>query len=118
METPTSADMDVCEGVAGVGEHLPLVNKSSEHAKIHYRLRVIFGPARFLDCIQCGGSAWEWAWQHGQNPRDTASYEPMCKSCHRLYDHTPEWGAAIGRSQIGNTRSAGHVNNFLGRRHG
>jgi hypothetical protein len=83
--------IDICEGVAGVTAYVPLITDSPEYQRVHAEVRKVFGPAIDYDCIQCGDDAHVWAWQHGLNPVDWRSYEPMCRFCHRVYDRTDEW---------------------------
>jgi hypothetical protein len=87
---------EICEGVAGVDIYEPLVNNSHEYYRVHRVIRDTFGPASEWDCIQCEGQAFHWAWQHGENPQDYRSYEPMCVSCHFTYDGNTKNGFKEG----------------------
>ena len=53
----------------------------------HQRLKRHRGSATAHSCIECGGSAVEWAYQHGGDPMDEQGYSPMCRSCHRKLDY-------------------------------
>ena len=52
---------------------------------LHYRVYNARGRADEYVC-RCGLPAKEWASIHDADPYDTASYEPMCLSCHARYD--------------------------------
>lgn len=69
----------------------------------HRRVAEAKGAASQHDCINCGGHAREWAYDHADpdariaspgNPRiagmpyslSVDHYQPMCKSCHKAFD--------------------------------
>jgi hypothetical protein len=62
----------------------------------HSRVRRLRGSAAVQACA-CGASAAEWAYDHtdpaerfcptGAYSTDPARYVPMCRSCHRKFDH-------------------------------
>ncbi len=101
----TTTTMLACEGVAGVELWPPLVTKSHRYRIIHELLKGARGVARNYKCIQCEDPAREWAWQRGEDPNLISSYEPMCRSCHLLYDLTTEWITAIRKSLTGSKRA-------------
>lgn len=62
----------------------------------HRRVRKARGPASDHSCVDCGGTAKEWAYDH-KDPEERAHpqgafslkvehYQPMCVSCHRRFD--------------------------------
>lgn len=57
--------------------------------RVHQRLREARGSASAYQCT-CGRPAEQWAWTHGEDPCSFDSYTPMCRSCHKKYDMTPE----------------------------
>lgn len=65
---------------------------------LHTRLRQVRGRAAAHQCVgECGRRARQWAWLHGEDPRDFRNYVPMCCSCHQRYDRSPDpdiqpWG--------------------------
>jgi hypothetical protein len=68
----------------------------------HSRLRREVGPATAHPCVDCGGQAEEWSYDHEDpdellvQPRrgrpvvrystNIDHYEPRCRSCHRKFD--------------------------------
>jgi hypothetical protein len=69
-----------------------------EYAAVHRRLQVDRGPATEHPCIDCGGAASDWAYQHSDPAErrcpttgllyttDLQHYAPMCRSCHLRLD--------------------------------
>ena len=72
------------------------------YTAVHRRLRTRNGSARNYSCVDCGGRAHHWSYNHqdptpryervGRHPRpvpfspNLACYEPRCASCHRRFD--------------------------------
>lgn len=62
----------------------------------HRRVRKARGPASDYPCVECGGPAKEWAYDHldpdeRHHPHGPFSlkiehYQPMCVRCHRHFD--------------------------------
>lgn len=74
------------------------------YVSAHFRVRRTKGPASGYTCVQCGGKASEWAYDHqdpneqiekGKGPYSTKidHYRPMCGRCHTRMDCDPmrEW---------------------------
>ena len=72
-----------------------------KHAYVtaHDRIRRVRGKASAQDCVNCGGQAHDWAYNHEQpDPQeltneaglvysnDPSYYTPMCRKCHRQFD--------------------------------
>lgn len=77
-----------------------------EYDAVHHRLRTHRGVARELVCVDCGGPAEEWSYDHddpdellhtkiresmfSKTPpkysRDLSHYSPRCVPCHRSFD--------------------------------
>jgi hypothetical protein len=86
----------------------------------HRRLLLSLGPARDRVC-RCGAPAQEWAYQHTggdaeliQHGRayspNSCDYAPMCLSCHRTLDRTPEWTAAsAAKASVGGLANAARL---------
>ncbi len=110
MATATTV---VCEGVADIEIWVPPKKNSADYCRIHRRVKAVRGPAHVYPCIQCGGRARTWAWQHGANPMTIYSYEPMCYSCHNVYDYTEETRAKQSAARRGrpNPHSIGNTHN-------
>ncbi|CQD07188.1 hypothetical protein BN970_01349 [Mycolicibacterium conceptionense] len=64
---------------------------------LHVRIKVDRGRAAEHDCVDCGGQAAEWSYDHtGVDEKvsdtgmaystDTAQYSPRCKPCHGAFD--------------------------------
>lgn len=66
------------------GEYDPNAKATARHERI-LRLR---GKASYYDCIaRCGRQAQEWAQIHGTDGHSPLThYQPMCCSCHQIYD--------------------------------
>ena len=73
-------------------------NYSTDHKRV-VRQR---GPASSYTCIACSEPAADWAFQHKtkHDKEDTASYSPMCRKCHGVYDLDTR-GAAISAAKQG-----------------
>src|SRR5216110_1355081 len=75
-------------------------------------MRAALGPARAHSCVRhqesgTGRQAQEWAQVHGTDGEDPwADYLPLCKSCHRFYDMTPEARANIAAGKLTQYESA------------
>lgn len=64
---------------------------------VHQRLRKLRGSARHYACVDCGGPAAHWSYdhkasderycpEHGPYTTNLDHYEPRCVSCHKRYD--------------------------------
>jgi hypothetical protein len=62
--------------------------KSPEYYKQHRAVYAARGKASDYECSSdnCEREAAEWAQIHDLDPENVASYQPMCRSCHREYD--------------------------------
>lgn len=68
-----------------------------DYARVHDRLREVFGRAADHPCVDCGNQARDWSYDH-QDPNERVSprglvftedlshYAPRCISCHRNFD--------------------------------
>lgn len=65
---------------------------------MHTRLAAMFGKATGYRCVDCGGGAEQWSYDH-LDPDELASesgpystspdhYKPRCIPCHKRFDHT------------------------------
>lgn len=76
-------------------ERMPVVT----YLAAHLRLVSDFGSARTHACVDCGGRAHDWSYDH-RDPNeltcpktgrryslDESRYQPRCRSCHRLFDY-------------------------------
>lgn len=52
----------------------------------HRRVEKIRGKAYEHLCSNCCDMGADWALRHGRDPRDPASYDPLCRRCHTIYD--------------------------------
>jgi CENP-B N-terminal DNA-binding domain len=77
-------------------DYEPLVVDSPEYRYMHRQIPNARGAASEYNCY-CGASADCWAWQHGQNPYDVYSYDPMCWTCHLHYDGVVERNRGEGQ---------------------
>jgi len=69
----------------------------------HKRVYLAKGKASARKCVDCSGPASEWSQIHGTDGESVDDYEARCRRCHRKYDDTPIWRAAISEAMIGNT---------------
>ena len=79
---------------------------------LHTRLISMRGPASLYFCVDCGGVATTWSYDHkdpdekpGRSPysTDLHHYEPRCRSCHWRLDGTvANFGGSLTRSGGGN----------------
>ena len=55
---------------------------------VHTRIRNYRGPAILHKCSNdgCKKQARDWSWIHNTDYRDIYNYNPLCRSCHLLYD--------------------------------
>lgn len=65
-------------------------NSEVNYFAFHARLRKARGSAADQQCVECGLRAAQWAYLHGKDSRSFDSDVPMCRSCHKKYDATPE----------------------------
>lgn len=64
---------------------------STEYHAVHLRIRTARGRAAEYECVRCPRQAQEWARVHTESGLDLwADYVPLCRWCHRKYDHQPE----------------------------
>jgi hypothetical protein len=76
-------------------------NSQVTYYTLHARLRRARGSATARQCVgECGRQARQWAWLHGEDPCDFGNYVPMCYSCHKRYDGSPDdgiqpWGIGL-----------------------
>ena len=73
-----------------LGKPAPKPNDAITYFSFHRRLRKARGSAKDHPCVQCGKPSVHWAQIHDEDPRDFASYVPMCRSCHAKYDIYPD----------------------------
>lgn len=59
--------------------------RSTEYRLIHYWIRKEKGNPG--PCEKCGKEKSEWANVSGKYMRDTSDWIPLCRPCHRKYDH-------------------------------
>lgn len=90
--------------IVGAVTGRPLKGDVPGWAAIHKRLRRIHGPAREHICVDCGGPAAEWSYDHEDANQimansngswfpyslDLNHYTPRCRSCHRRFDKSWE----------------------------
>ena len=89
-----------CTCARHVGDH-------NSYDMLHRRVRETRGKATEHACVRCDAQAREWAQLHTEDGLDIwADYVPMCVSCHRRYDDSPERHAAISRSWTPERRAA------------
>lgn len=75
---------------------------STDYSTLHKRVAVARGPASAHQCALCSDQAREWSQIHGTDGTDPERhYRPLCVSCHRSYDMTPEI-----RTKISQTKAA------------
>jgi hypothetical protein len=79
---------------------------------LHRRVRRLRGKATEHECVRCAEdgiskTAHEWAQVHGEDGKAPwADYVPLCHSCHRRYDFTPETRVALSRAMTPERRAA------------
>ena len=74
---------------------------------LHRRVRETRGNAAEHACARCGKRAREWAQIHGTDGLDIQlDYAPLCVSCHRQYDDSPERRQALSQSWTPERRAA------------
>jgi hypothetical protein len=67
----------------------------------HYRVKFIHGPASAHSCVDCGGCAEDWSYDHADpdeltDPRgrpyslDPSRYAARCRSCHKRFDYAAQ----------------------------
>jgi hypothetical protein len=82
----------------------------NEYFRQHRQVYKARGKASQHVCEHCKGkTALDWALVHGQDGNSPSSYISLCRSCHVIYDDTPERrekiaAAATGRSYSPETR--------------
>lgn len=81
-------------------ERPKLPNSEVNYFNMHTRLRKARGSATAHQCVRCDQPAAQWAYIHGEDPSDFDSYAPMCRSCHKKYDMTPETREANRRAAL------------------
>lgn len=59
---------------------------SAEYDRVHKQIRKERGPARNLNCIDCGKQDCVWTYKHETDPYDIYNYDPRCVKCHNTYD--------------------------------
>lgn len=69
---------------------------NASYVAVHQRLRSSRGSASTYACIDCGGRAWQWSYDHAdpderESPVGTYSvksehYVPRCTPCHKKFD--------------------------------
>jgi len=77
-----------------------LPNSEVNYFNMHTRLRKARGSASAHQCVRCDRPAAQWAYIHGEDPSSFDSYTPMCRSCHKKYDMTPETRERNRRAQF------------------
>lgn len=100
----------ICKPAALYGEDHPGW-KGVDLTYIGAHRRVFWSKGRASEhaCVECGGPAKQWAYDHGdpneligdhgpnkglRYSADPAHYQPMCASCHRRLDNTHRRGTA------------------------
>ena len=83
-----------------VAERPKLPNAKVSYYLFHARLREARGSASEHQCDRCDRRAVQWAYVHGEDPRDFASYVPMCPLCHKRYDQHPEVPQDAARGSV------------------
>jgi len=74
------------------------VGDDATYRTVHSRLVALRGKAADHVCVDCGGSALEWSYDHsdpnekhdrrgGDYSVDPERYEPRCRRCHYWFDH-------------------------------
>lgn len=68
------------------------------YSAAHRRITALFGKATEQDCVDCGGPASQWSFDHDAEivrvddnrgfpySPDPSFYNPRCIPCHRIYD--------------------------------
>jgi NUMOD3 motif len=59
---------------------------SREYRDLHRLIRRMRGQASRQQCVECGGTAADWARLHDQDGSDVWHYVSMCRKCHSAYD--------------------------------
>lgn len=78
-------------------DHVGWVGDAVGYSGAHDRVRVAYGPARNHNCVGCGGSATDWAYDHADRDEVLSPegwpyslsidhYQPMCRTCHVRLD--------------------------------
>lgn len=71
--------------------------EDATYKAVHQRVRAKYGSARDLTCIDCGGPAKHWSYDHtdpnsrfqegkGDYSTDIEKYDPRCVKCHKRFD--------------------------------
>jgi hypothetical protein len=76
---------------------MTLIMDSIEYKLLHRKIWEERGSAFDYDCVKCNHEALDWAHIHGTDDLDVYNYQPMCRSCHMLYDN-PTRGSKHGAS--------------------
>jgi hypothetical protein len=89
---PSTLNFNIMRGSANptwVGERVG-------YTGAHDRVRKSRGHASGYQCVECGSAAAQWAYDHscpdektskmGPYSTDLSRYQPMCVSCHKLFD--------------------------------
>lgn len=63
-----------------------LITDTPEYKLIHTNLRRLRGAAKNYQCVNCFGTAQDWAYVHNTDPFDIYHYVPRCRDCHNKYD--------------------------------
>lgn len=90
-----------------VGSCRPLIGGDQVgYIGMHTRIRNARGSAVEFACVDCGGSAAEWSYDHaclderqsdqGPYSLNIDRYVPRCKSCHTTFDHPSNRQALTG----------------------
>jgi hypothetical protein len=69
-----------------LAELRPEIVYGSSYSNLHTKVRRARGRADQQVCCSCGGQARDWATIHGRDGEDPEDYQPMCHSCHFIYD--------------------------------
>lgn len=73
---------------------------SPEYKTIHRKVNELCGSAKEHKCVKClEKDAKDWSYIHGKNPNDVESYQPLCRSCHMIYDG-PTRGVNHGSARL------------------
>jgi hypothetical protein len=89
----------------------PIGHEDPSYDTMHKRVKLAYGPARIHTCVDCGGPATDWSYNHNgeielvqlikekylfRYGTSIDDYSPRCKSCHKIFDNNREDSHAEG----------------------